>query len=173
MKKTYSATFTKAIILLQTEKTYQSPATGSYYENGVYKRVESDLIVTKTSSEIVISDIGLFSILSPAAWRLVGIITSELKQYNALWECSADLKKANGTTRKAINELLHLEIIFKTETTNIYLVNPKFIRRGNYHAVLATTANMLKDVSKVNSSHVVNKKPVREIFVDNNPVLCV
>lgn len=172
MKRTKSDAFVRALILMQTEQTYQGTASGSIYENGRYRKIESDLVVTKTSSEIVISSVGLSKMVSSSAWRIIGHIVAELKQYNALWECSPELKKSSGV-KKAINELLHLEIIYKTETTNIYLVNPKFIRRGNYHAVLAATINMLKDVSKVNSSHVVNKKPVREIFVDNNPVLCV
>lgn len=172
MKRTKSDAFVRALILMQAEQTYQGTVSGSIYENGRYRKVETDLVVTKTSSEIVISSLGLARMVSSSAWRIIGHIVSELKQYNALWECSPELKKSSGV-KKAINELLHLEIIYKTETTNIYLVNPKFIRRGNYHAVLAATINMLKDVSKVNSSHVVNKKPVREVSLDNSPILCV
>jgi hypothetical protein len=93
-------------------------------------------------------------------WHLVGRISSELKEYNALWYCDPKLKK-NSSTRKAIQGLIDKGVLFTTETTNIYLVNPIFIRRGDVFSVLATTAELVSESSKVAVEHIVNKKPVK------------
>jgi len=103
----------------------------------------------------------LFEMCTPAEWYLAGKISSELKEYNALWICSPKLKQS-GTMRKAIKGLVEKKVLFVTETTHIYLVNPIFIRRGDVFGVLNTTASLISEAPKIGPEHVVSKKPVKE-----------
>ena len=92
-------------------------------------------------------------------WYLVGRISSELKRYNCLWLCSPDVKKSSSNW-KAINGLLKHGVLMRTETANIYMVNPIYIRRGEILGVINTTADLLSGVSRVTADHVRNCKPV-------------
>ena len=143
-----------------SRESIESPVYGNTLENSTFKRIDSGAKSHKFPQPIVITNYDLYNICTASEWHLIGRITCELKEYNALWECKEDVKKSS-TNRASIKGLIKKGILIKTETTNIYLVNPKQIRRGDILAVITTTANMLMGESKVGIEHITNKRPVK------------
>lgn len=147
-------------------------------DNGVFERLKTQHTTKRLAQAIVITDTELYKKCTPAGWHLVGLICSQLKEYNALWVCDKEIKK-NSTHRRAIKELITNKILIKTETTDIYLVNPLHIRRGEFYTVLSTTARLLEKTLRVLPEHFVNKKPVDKLdysnignaFINNNKQL--
>lgn len=138
------------------------PVYGNEFSGFKYIRTIGGKTAHRIKQDIVITDTGLYSNCTSAEWHLIGKISHELKEYNALWYYSQGDKR-NDSVRRAINGLLNKQILIKTETAGIYIVNPFHIRRGEIFAVLATTASMLMDEPKVGIKHVIDKKPVNEM----------
>lgn len=147
-----------------------TPVYGNEFNGFRYTRNNTGKMAHRIQQEICIADTSLWSRCTSAEWHLVGHITAELMEYNALWHCSPELK-SSSTVKKAIRGLITKGIIAKTETTDIYLVNPLYIRRGDMFAVLATTAKMLMDAPKVATNHIRNKRAVDELDVSYNALL--
>ncbi len=55
-----------------------------------------------------------------------------------------------------------MKVLIPTETLHIYIVNPFYIRRGDFFVVLNTTANLLQDVVKVGKEHIREKQAVKQ-----------
>ena len=163
----YSPTFIELLVTLHKLKKQATvnPIYSNTFTDNSFERVNTNASSHRIAQPIVIADASLFSKCTPHEWYLVGIISNELKEYNCLWHCKPEIKK-NNTYRVAIKGLVDKKIIIKTETTNIYVVNPLFIRRGDPFAVLATTCNMLEDVSRVSVEHITNKKPIKNYNID-------
>lgn len=104
----------------------------------------------------------LWAQCTPHEWYLLGRIGSELKANNALWHCRPALKLSSGN-RKAIKGLLTKKVLVKTETTDIYLINPIYIRRGHFAVVLHTTAKVLMEEPKVGLEHIRDLRAVKEL----------
>ncbi len=97
-------------------------------------------------------------------------IAYELKNNNCLWICPLEWKN-NGMRKRAIKKFIEGNILMKTETVNIYVVNPEYIRRGNPFTILASTIKLLDNVTRVEAKHVVNKNPISQMtieLIDNN-----
>lgn len=109
--------------------------------------------------EIVIADTSLFNNCTSAMWYIVGVICTKLKRYNMLWYCEPSIKKSS-TNKIALKKLIELQVISPSEETNIYLVNPEYIRRGDYITVLTTTATMLEKHDKITKELIVDKRAV-------------
>lgn len=121
----------------------------------------------RLDQEFIIFKKGFKSICTSAQWNLAGIISEELKRYNVLWECKPEIKN-NGNYCKVIKEFLEMKVLIKTETTNIYIVNPEYIRYGDYFAALGTTAAMLFKTNKVSQHLITDKQPIKEINLITN-----
>lgn len=160
----FSHTYAMILDLLFKTDSIRGNNYSTTFENGSFKRTRQPDTTQRITQEIVIADATLFSRCTPAQWWIVGNICSELKAYNALWQCSSTIKRS-GNSMKAIKALIQMQVLIKTETPHIYLVNPLYIRRGDFHSVLLTTANMLSNVPKVLPEHITNKKALREYQV--------
>lgn len=158
-----SETFLNLITTLHKlrKQAIVSPAyTNSFNSNG-FERVNTNTLSHRVPQPIVISDANLYEKCTSGEWHLIGRISIELKEYNCLWQCDAQAKLKNTNYRKSIAGLVEKDILIKTETTNIYVVNPLYIRKGDLFAVLATTANMLEDQPRVTTDHIKNKRSVK------------
>lgn len=165
-----SPTYYRIIDMLFQTKTINVPAYVTTIKGTSINRVNSHNITTinpVNQDGIIITDAQLYNKCTSAEWHLIGKISMELKQNNVLWKCD-EKTKANGTSKKAIKGLLDKELLIKTETTDIYVVNPLFIRRGNFHNVMTTTADLLSNSSKVNDEHLVNKRAVKSFILPNS-----
>lgn len=131
----------------------------STIDNSGYRRTKTEHNTSRIRQPLVMADTSFLADCSNQEWLLIKAIMNELKEYNCLWECNKDLKK-NSKNRIAISSLIDKNILQKTETTNIYVVNPFYIRRGDLMGVITTTAKLLDNCSKVDATYITNKKPV-------------
>lgn len=164
MKK-FSPTYANILDLMMRlhKKAIVSPVYGNECDGSSFKRIDSGSTSHKIKQAIVISDPDISGICTTAEWVLVGRLLRELKEYNALWYCDPKQKRGNSSLRKAIKGLIDKGVLIKTESLNIYFVNPVHIRRGEVFAVLATTATRIMDASRVTTDHIVDCKPVKDI----------
>jgi hypothetical protein len=160
MASTYSPTYVAILDLLFKTKGTKMPTFQIVQQNGRFNRVMTGLDSDRLDQDFYVAASDLWSICTQAEWHLVGRISTELKSYNALWYCDPKLKN-NGNAKKSIKGLVDKSIIFKTETPHIYLINPIYIRRGEFFTVLNTTAGALQDCKKVTTDLVVDYQPLR------------
>lgn len=150
-------------ILFKTKTKKRTEVYTTTQDNNEIKRNKIDVVNVAPDQEgISITDNRLFKMCTPPQWYIVGIITYDLTMNNALWECPPNIKNS-GTLKRALKGLLDMNILFKTETTNIYLVNPFYIRRGNFYTVCMTTLSLLETTSKIQTKHIMNMKGVNSM----------
>jgi hypothetical protein len=150
-----------------SQMTQESSPYSSTIENGAFRRIKSDIKSNKIMQPIVMAENEFIKECSNQEWLVIRRIMCELKEYNCLWHCDPNIK-GNSSNRVAINALIKKGIICKTETPNIYVVNPFYIRRGDLMTVICTTAKHLENASKVSLVHITNKKPVDEYIPNQN-----
>lgn len=137
-----------------------------------FKRSKTGHNTDHLVQDFYIASADLWHMCKPHEWHLVGRISSELKKYNALWYCDPALK-TSSSTKIAIKELIRKGVLSKTETTNIYFVNPVYIRRGDFKTVLATTACMLSGVKRVTTDHIRDNDPVTKFSPSQSHVIAL
>lgn len=138
------------------------------FENGVFTRAKTNNTSHKIPQEIVIADMDFARSCSPhERYFLIMVIGLDLKLYNALWYCDPKLKKSSSNL-SSIKSLVDKGALSKTETTNIYFINPFIIRRGELFAVLTTTANILEDEAKVDIEHIKDKRSIKGFDANKN-----
>ena len=182
MKHKYSPTYTCIIDLLFLVKSNKFNVYTSTFDKGRFTREDTGKQSTVYQQDFYMSASEVFSMINAPkdtdkkktqraihaenmrTWYLFGLIASELKIYNALWQCDPALK-ATSPQRASLAHLVKLDILIPTETTHIYLVNPRFMRRGEFFTVLNTTASILRDAPKVLVEHIRDKKPVKALDV--------
>lgn len=157
----FSQTYIALLDLLFKTKGSKHSLYSIQQEGARFSRVETPQETMTYRQSFFMSAAELWTMCTPAEWYLVGRISAELKEYNALWYCDPKLKNSSNN-RKAIKGLVDKKVLFLTETTHIYLVNPVYIRRGDVFGVLNTTAQLLCNAPKVELEHVVHKKAVKE-----------
>ncbi len=94
----------------------------------------------RINQAIVIVDPNLWDGLSTAATKLVIQIQQEMKMNNVFWTCT-DASKRN--VRVALSELKQKGIIFLTEKTGVFIINPLKIRRGKPLSCIIASLNSL------------------------------
>lgn len=159
-----SQTYYDLCELIVRVKYSRSPVYCINHKDGQYSREESGVQTLRLNQDFYVAAHPLFGMCSPAEWHMVGHICDGLKTCNALWYCAPELKSSSGQ-RKAIKGLIEKGVLTRTETTNIYLVNPWWIRRGDFHSVIMTTAHLLRDVKRVAMEHIKACKPVKNFEV--------
>jgi hypothetical protein len=127
--------------------------------NGQFNRTKTNTESHRYDQPIAIMETQSLTQYTPAECHMIFRIMSELKEYNPLWYFSNELKKntRNSTTVKG---LIDKGLLWKTETTGIYIVNPFYIRRGDIIPVVATTLNTLSKCSIITTELITNKRPV-------------
>ena len=168
--KQQSSTYLSILDLLfkLSNKTVSGNSYSTTLDNGTFKRTNLGSASNKIPQEIFISDLEFGKNCSPHEWYfLTWVIGLNLKLYNALWYCDPKLKN-NGANNKAIKTLINKGVLTKTETTNIYFVNPFIIRRGELFAVLTTTAKILQDEARVGIEHIKDSMAVKEFKYKND-----
>ena len=97
----------------------------------------------------------LFQELNLTEWKIVIDICNKLKYCNALWKNEV-ASVNNNSQRLALNKLISMKVLIKTEIRHIYIVNPYFIRYGEYYSVLYSTLSIIKTNFNENS-HLIAK----------------
>lgn len=142
--------------MMQDSPVYTQSMNGQQYQ-----KTKTGLTSQRIMQPIVMAENQFINDCTDQEWLVIRRIMCELKEYNCLWHCDPALKK-NSKNRIALNSLILKGILQKTETTHIYVVNPFYIRRGDLMAVITTTARLLENASKVDTTYITNKKPVND-----------
>lgn len=163
LRKNFSLTYVNILDLLFRlgRKATAMTVYGNNISGNRYEQSKSTTTALRLTDPISISNTHIWEMCTTAEWHLVGRIINEMKEYCALWYCKPELK-GNSSIRASIKGLIEKGILIETETTNIYLVNPQHIRRGELFAVLATTADTLADESVVTTEHIRDRRPVKK-----------
>lgn len=111
--------------------------------------------------EIFISSADIYDDLPISAIKLILRIQKELMYNNPLWECP---DKSDSNVRAAIAKLRRRDILIPIEKTDLYIVNPLFIRKGRALSIYAA----LWSYSYQKCQQDKNWKPTRE---DLRPLL--
>jgi hypothetical protein len=130
-------------------------------EGMTFKKEPTEFTALTTTEDFYMNASELWAKCTPHEWYMIGRIGAELKYQCALWYCTSTVKRSSSNW-KAIRSLIEKGVLIKTETTDIYFVNPRYIRRGDTISVLYATANMLQDVKKVLPEHITSYKTVKE-----------
>jgi len=161
----YSPTYVSILLLLKQYKGTDNFNYSTKYTDGIFERTRLDTTTIRLPQTVTVIDKSLRKKCTLSEWGLIGEIFDELKEYNVLWE---NINKSSGNNRKVVKGLIDKDILIPTETKHIYIVNPLYIRRGEFFTVLTTTANMLKNKARVASEDVVNKKPINRIDISED-----
>lgn len=134
--------------------------------------VINGLIISKTIEQqtysvpeaIHITIEGLYDMCTKAEWHLIGRISCDLFLNNCLWYCGPDAKRKNGNMVIAIKGLLEKNILINTDKPHFYIVNPKYLRKGNLIFTLITTAKAIYDNNGIDSSLLAPLRTVKEFY---------
>lgn len=151
-KRTYSPTYVHLLDLIFKIKTSEVTTSTQKLEGNKLNIIsigKSDRVI----QEITIANDELWSMCSPTEWYLLGKIGRELKYGNALWQIEPEFK-AKSSNRRTIATLVAKNLMIPTETTNIYIINPFYLRKGDLIRVLHGTAEQLINVTKVLPDHI-------------------
>lgn len=101
-----------------------------------------------------------FSALSeysnPALLFIIKVIIPTMKMYNILWYRQVSKKSSEI---QIIKELVDKKLLFRTETTGIYLINPLKLWRGNPIVCVEETKMLLRDHRKACIEIVTDRRP--------------
>lgn len=90
---------------------------------------------------VAIVDVSIFTHLPAGAVKLlVTRIIPELKRNNVFWHCDSS---SNSKLRAALAALKRADILYSTETTNYYIVNPFKLRRGKPMSTIMASLSAL------------------------------
>lgn len=154
-------TYAKLLEFVQAAKQVDS---NMYSVNTDGKKFSRTLTNNKTKrllQEVIISDINITKDMNLVECRLFLTIQRDMKMYNALWYCDKSMRN-NSKNREAITKFIQLKILLETETKNIYLINPYYIRRGEFNTVIFTTAHMIRQYDDIRVDMITDKKPIKD-----------
>jgi len=157
----YSPTYVALLDILFKTNAISHKMKRTFMEGMTFRTESTEVEKLITTEDFYMNASELWAQCTPHEWYMIGRIGSELKYQCALWSCT-DIVKTNSANRRAIRSLIEKNVLIKTETTNVYLVNPKYIRRGDTISVIYSTAKMLQDVKKVLPGHITSYKTVKE-----------
>ena len=149
----------KGLLMNSVKFTKDSKLSTIQVQNISYFKKQTDETTTKYISSSKIINDELFLIGSEAVWNIIKQIAIDLKYCNCLWYNNV-FSVNNNSQRLALNTLISMEVLIKTDLRNMYIVNPKYIRYGEYYEVLFSTLEIIKKELKTSTNTIV--KPIKE-----------
>lgn len=126
-----------------------------YYKTNTSLNTKSLIQSTVTISREILKE----GFLNNAEKVLALSIGYEIKYCNNLWAVPPDLYD-NKTSYTALRSLVQKHILYATETRRIFIVNPYYIRYGEFYEVLFSTMELCKE--KLTVDKVTRINPIRE-----------
>lgn len=127
------------------------------FNSTAYKRKLSTRPRSFIKEDAVTVDRKVLSRLSPGELKLVLKIIDELKLYNALWHY--DYRQIGGRAEGIISKLRKSEILFKTDSLSMHIVNPFYLHKGQISTVIAATQLLIEK----NSGKDLTPKLIRDL----------
>lgn len=156
---TFSPTYVRLLDLLFKTRLISRPLHATTQTGMDFHRMPTGRDSLMSTEDFYMNASELWAQCTPHEWYMIGRIGADLKYLCALWYCPAGIKN-NSSNKKAIKGLIEKKVLFRTETTDVYLVNPNFIRRGDVATVIYTTASILQNTSKVSPDMIKNYKAI-------------
>lgn len=154
-------TYAKLLEFVQTAEQVDSNMYSVDTDGKKFSRILTNNRTKRLPQEVIISDINITENMTATECRLFCLIQRELKMYNSLWYANEEVRN-NSKNRDAIKKFIELNILVKTETRNIYIVNPYYIRRGEFFTVVFTTAHMIRQYDDIRVDMITDKKPIKD-----------
>jgi len=130
-----------------------------YFKENINEKTQRLIQNTRTiSTELFDSDK-----ITNTEFLIIRQIANDLVYCNNLWRCKLDFN--NKSNRTAIAGLIEKQIIFKTECKSLFVVNPYYIRFGEFFEVLFSTLRII-DVPELNLSMATIVKPFKGELVN-------
>lgn len=126
-----------------------------YFKTNTDVQTKAIIQSTITISKSLLKD----DYLTNAEKLLILDISNDVKYCNNLWLCKSTVYN-NRTSANALKELIKKNIIYSTETKHIYIINPYYIRYGEFYEVLFSTMELCKD--GITTNKVTRINPIRE-----------
>lgn len=157
-----SPTYIHILDLIQRLKTQKVDDTTQVQEGNKLIIAKSGTKSDRVIQEITIANDELWEKCTSAEWYLLGRIGRELKYGNVLWHCGVNHVtgkplKSSSSIKKTIASLTRKQLLVTTETTDIYLVNPFYLRKGDLTRIIHGMAEHLMDCPKITIDYI---KPV-------------
>ena len=127
-----------------------------YYKENISETTQRLLQSTRTISTELLDNKKVTNL----EFLLIRQIANDLVYCNNLWRCKLDFNSKGN--RASLTGLLEKKIIFKTDCKNLFVVNPYYIRFGEFYEVLYSTMNIV-DTDELNLSMASIVRPVREL----------
>ncbi|MBS1917876.1 MAG: hypothetical protein JST87_16520 [Bacteroidetes bacterium] len=141
-----------------TVNNYNTKFTKSHFERLLTHYKQSII-----PQDFVIIESGLFTTLEKRERDTVCRIIAELKFNNALWYFDHRL---NTKDAEAISALREKNILFKTDTTRVHLVNPLKIRRGKPENVVVATTLLVDNAAEISSELIRDLTPPNQAKIN-------
>jgi len=134
--------------------------SNEYYKENLNETTQRLLQATRTISSVLFDS----SKISNIEFMVIREISKDLVYCNSLWRCTLDFN--NKSNRVAMAGLLEKQIIFKTECKDLFIVNPYYIRYGEFFEVLHSTLRII-DVKELNIGLAKIVKPFKGELVNS------
>lgn len=148
-----SPTYSKLLDFLFQLKVNRVQDTNQVIDGHKLLVAQCGTVSHRVIQEITIANDELWAMCKPAEWYMLGQIGRELKYGNALW--SSAVMKKRSYNRTIIACLVKKGILIPTETKDIYIVNPMYIRKGDLVKVLYGTSEILMGCTEVSTDHII------------------
>lgn len=126
-----------------SEESYNVNVPVSKLTPSTYEKRSSIEKRSHIDTKFVMVEPALLPSLDSREQYLVIKLMSELKKNNALWYF--DYRTAGGRDERAILSLRRKEVLYKTDVTEIHLINPWLIRRGAVDVVVVATNELVNE----------------------------
>ena len=99
----------------------------------------------------------IYDLLHESELKVFTTICNDLRHNNALWVYDPVSAKKEDTT--AIESLVKKKILFPTENSSFFIVNPLAIRRGRISSVIAATSEIIGKNIGLNTKMIKKLRP--------------
>lgn len=158
-KLKFSRTYVYLLDLLFKLKVDKFDTTAQESSGNRLNVISTGFKSDRVIQELTIANDELWSLVSAPEWYELGRIGRELKYGNALWAPTPEYKQ-KSRNRAILSSLAKKNLVVPTETVDIYIINPFYLRKGDLLRVLHGTAELLVGCERVTIDHI---KPVKGI----------
>lgn len=125
-----------------------------YNESYIKTQLTEKTVACIKAVRIIATD--LIDICTDSEWKMVKTIAKDLNKNNMLWSRKAINTGNNNSIRLTIKSLVDKDILIPTKLNTTYIVNPLYIRHGEYFDCIYCTLSLIENGVKETSHTVVN-----------------
>lgn len=136
-------------------KSIKVPLPEVTFTGTMYSKKSSSERKGYIKTEFVVVHPQLLQMLKSNEQKMVIQIMAEMKINNALWSYNA---AKNSRYERTISSLKKREIIFETDMSFIFIINPWWIRKGDIRTVIVATAQYIEQKKELSPKMITSLK---------------